>query len=107
MKFIYKKKHQYSNFIIGVLWILLGIGSILFNEGDNNWFLGANLGLGVFYLGNYIHNHFTGYISINDGMIKESGLFGAKLEIEKITSFKKFYKKFRPKNFNINTINLS
>ena len=90
MKFIYKKKHQYSNLIIGVLWIALGTGSILFNEGDTNWFLGANLGLGVVYLGTYIYNHFTGYISIEDGVIKESGLFGTKLEIAKITSFKKF-----------------
>jgi hypothetical protein len=90
MKFKYKKKHQYSNLIFGVLWIIFGVGSVLFNDGDDNWFLGANLGLGVVYLGTYIYNHFTGYITIKDGWIKESGLFGTKLEIAKITSFKKF-----------------
>tara|TARA_B110000503_G_scaffold135710_1_gene216781 strand:- start:2731 stop:3084 length:354 start_codon:yes stop_codon:yes gene_type:complete len=107
MKFIYKKKHQKSNLIIGVLWILLGTGAILFNEGDKNWFLGANIGLGIVYLGTYIYNHFTGYISIEDGIIKESGLFGTKLEIAKITFFKKFASDYiltaGDKKLNINT----
>lgn len=90
MKFKYKKKHQYSNLIIGVLWIFLGVGSILYDDGDTIWFLGANLGLGIVYLGTYIYNQLTGYISIKDGNIKESGLWGTKIEILKITSFRKF-----------------
>ncbi len=89
MKFNYKKKKLYTNLIIGILWVVIGVASLLFNE-DSNWTDYGFFSFGLVYIGFFLFNCKFQYITVKNGIIQENGLFGKKLQIEKITSFKKF-----------------
>ena len=90
MKFNYKKKKLYTNLIIGILWVVIGVASLLFNE-DSNWTDYGFFSFGLVYIGFFLFNCKFQYITVKNGIIQENGLFGKKLQIEKITSFKKFH----------------
>jgi hypothetical protein len=88
MQFKYKKKKLYTNLIIGILWVVIGVASLLFNE-DSNWTDYGFFSFGLVYIGFFLFNYKFQYITVKNGIIQENGLFGKKVEIAKITSFRK------------------
>jgi hypothetical protein len=89
MTFKYKKKKLVTNLVFGVLWVIFSAGSIYLDE-TPNWINGANLGVALTYLLTYLYQANFQYISIKNGVIKETSLFGTSLLLNEITSFKKF-----------------
>jgi len=88
MKLKYKKKSIHGYLIIGLTALIIGIVTrILFEK--NEW-TSSLFGIGIAFIGTYFYNLKFQYIAIKNGFIKESGLLGSKLKIDKITSFKKF-----------------
>ena len=89
MKFKYKKKKLYANLVIGILFLIIGVSSIYLDdfEFSSNQIFFA---FGLVYIGYFFYNYKFQYIRVKNGIIQENGLFGTKLEIAEITSFKKF-----------------
>ena len=89
MKFKYKKKKLVTNLVFGILWVVFSAGSIYLNE-TPNWINGANLGVALTFLLTYLYQINFQYISIKNGVIKETSLFGTSVRLNEITSIKKF-----------------
>jgi hypothetical protein len=89
MTFKYKKKKLVTNLVFGILWVVFSAGSIYLDE-TPNWINGANLGVALTFLLTYLYQANFQYISIKNGVIKETSLFGTSLLLNEITSFKKF-----------------
>ena len=86
----YKKKNLYIHLVLGIVWIIFGFVMMATNDDE---IAGKDLGyfaFGIVYFGLYIFNYTQHYIVVKDGIIKEPGLFGTKLKIDEITSFRKF-----------------
>ena len=106
MTFKYKKKKLVTNLVFGILLVIFSAGSIYLDE-TPNWINGANLGVALTYLLTYLYQANFQYISIKNGVIKETSLFGTSLLLNEITSFKKFggdyFIKSRGKEIYVNT----
>ena len=90
MKFKYKKKKKLvTNLVFGILWVVFSAGSIYLNE-TPNWINRATLGVTFTFLLTYFYQEKYQYISIKNSVIKETSLFGTSLQLNEITSFKKF-----------------
>ena len=91
MKIRFKKKRLYANLIIGIVWTLLGIYSLL--EDDNlRWSDYGYLIIGLLYIGHYLYDLTTQYLTIENGSIRKNGLygFGKKINLNDIYWIKKF-----------------
>ena len=91
MKIRFKKKRLYANLIIGIVWTLLGIYSLL--EDDNlRWSDYGYLIIGLLYIGHYLYDLTTQYLTIEKGSIRKNGLygFGKKINLNDINWIKKF-----------------
>ena len=91
MKIRFKKKRLYANLIIGIVWTLLGIYSLL--EDDNlRWSDYGYLIIGLLYIGHYLYDLTTQYLTIENGSIRKNGLygFGKKINLNDINWIKKF-----------------
>jgi hypothetical protein len=106
MKIEYKKRHLKINLILGIIWLVLGLLSIIF-DGENRWTDYGYLFISILYLTLYFYQRQNNYLTIERGVIKINGLFGKKLKLTEIQSIKKFagdyILKTDKKEFTINT----
>lgn len=85
MKIKFKKKRHYWNLTLSVIWLTLGIFSII----DNNQY--SILIIGILYTSAYIYENVNQYITIEDDVLKKNKLFeNKKIRISKIKTIKKF-----------------
>lgn len=102
----YKNKRLYTNLILGLVWILLGVIGLW--ESDNiKWSKFLTIIIGFLYLGMSIWEFKHQYLTITDKLIKENALFGKKILINDIIYKRKFAGdytlKTANKSFSINT----
>ena len=88
MKIHYNKRRQNYNLAFGIVWAIIGLFSISYNEenkiGDYLFLLAS-----ILYFGLYFYERTNQYISITENEIKQNTLFGKKIKIAEITSIKK------------------
>jgi hypothetical protein len=91
MKIKFKKKRLYINLMFGIVWIGLGIFSLLEDESER-WFDYGYLLAGILYLRHYLYDLNNQYLTIENGTIRKNALFGfrKKIELNDINSIKKF-----------------
>ncbi|MFD1613765.1 hypothetical protein [Gelatiniphilus marinus] len=91
MKIKFKKKRLRINLIFGMVWLILGILSIVTDE-DLRWTDYGYLIIGILYLGHYLYDLTYQYLTIENGTIQKNGLygFGKKIILEEINWIKKF-----------------
>lgn len=91
MKIRFKKKRLYTNLIIGLIWTVLAIITILVNNKIRS-IHHLYLIIGILYLLNYLFELTNQYLTIENGIIQKSGLFGfgKKVNLNEIIWIKKF-----------------
>ncbi len=91
MKIKFKKSRQRANLILGIVWIILGVLSIVTDD-EIRWTDYGYLVIGVLYLGLYLYNLTNQYLTIENGTIQKNGLYGfrKKISLNKINWIKKF-----------------
>ncbi len=89
MKINYKKKRLYSNLVIGLIWLTLGVFRFIEND-TIRWIDSMYLVVGFLYLGNYLNNQINQYLTIENGTIKKNSIFEKKMVLNEITLIKKF-----------------
>lgn len=87
MKIRFKKKKLYPNLIIGIVWIGLGISSLL--RSHLGWSFTV---IGILYIGHFLFDLTNQYLTIENGIIRKNGLhgFGKEINLNEIASIKKF-----------------
>ena len=89
MKIPYKKKHLTINLIFGLVWGVLSAANFIFDDETRILDYGFVV-IALLYLGLYVYQRHFKYLSIENGIIQESGPFGKKMEIGAIRQIKKF-----------------
>ncbi|WP_111625886.1 hypothetical protein [Gelidibacter algens] len=91
MKIKFKKKRIYINLILGLVWIGLGIFSLLENE-SLRWTDYGYLLAGVLYLGHYLYDLNNQYLTIQNGTIRKNALYGfrKKMNLNEINCIEKY-----------------
>ncbi len=89
MKIEFKKTHLKFNLIFGIVWLVLGILNIAFEE-EIRWNDYGYLLISILYMALYFYQRQNNAITIERGVIKMGGLFGKKLNLTEIKSIKKF-----------------
>ena len=89
MKIRYTKKKLRVGLILGLVWLILGLIQVIssdFTEKTDYFFILMALA----YLGMYLYEYFSQYLTIDNRMIKVNSLFGKKINLSEIKEFKKF-----------------
>lgn len=85
----YKKKHVITTLIFGVVWLILGLLNLNYND-ENRWFDYGYLVIGLLYMVLYIYQKQVKYLSINHGVLKLHGDFGKKVVLADVKVIKTF-----------------
>lgn len=85
----YKKKHVITTLIFGVVWLILGLLNLNYND-ENRWFDYGYLVIGLLYMVLYIYQKLVKYLSINHGVLKLHGDFGKKVVLADVKVIKTF-----------------
>lgn len=86
----FKKKRLYINLGLGIMWSFFGISKIFLSEEEPSWIDYGFLLIGVLYLLLFYYEYKNQYLFVGNGIIKENGFLGKKLEIDKINQIRKF-----------------
>jgi len=89
MKIQYTKKRLRFNLAFGVVWGILGLAGIFFEE-EGNWGMYGYLVVSILYFGLYFYQRANQYLNISNGNIKLNDLFGKKIAFNDIIQIKKF-----------------
>ena len=89
MKIRYKKKRLNSNLFIGIVWGIFGLLTLTY-DGEMRWMDFGYIFMAVLYLGQYIYESRSQYLTIENGKIRKNRFFGNALELDQITWIKKF-----------------
>jgi len=81
MKIRFKKKKLYSNLILGVLWLIIGVYNILEDE-DLHWMDYSYLVIALLYLLHFIYDYKNQYLIIENESIRKNALYGNRKKIE-------------------------
>ena len=77
------------NLFIGIAWTIFALLTFSY-DGETRWMDYGYVVIAILYIGQYIYEYRNQYLTIKNGMIRKNGLFGKKLELEKIVWIKKF-----------------
>ena len=90
MKIRLKKSRFYSNIIPGVIWIALGIITLLEDE-NLRWLDYGYLVIGFLYIGYFLFDLTNQYLIIENGIIRKNILygFGKEIRLDEINSIEK------------------
>jgi hypothetical protein len=80
MKIKFKRTRLGVNFILGIVWILLGTSMILVND-NIHWTNYGYFILGTLYIGFFLHDYTNQYMTIENGTIRKNGLYGHEKQI--------------------------
>jgi len=91
MKIKFKKKRLLAHLLLGMVWIGLGILSIVVND-EIRWTDYGYLVIGILYVGHYLHDLTYQYLTIDNGTIRKNALygFGKRINLNNIYCIKKF-----------------
>jgi len=89
MKIKYTKKKLRFNLIMGLVWLVFLLVNMIFND-FNKWSDYIWIAVPLMYIGMYFYEYFNQYLTIYDGIIKESSPFGKKVYLNEIIEIKKF-----------------
>ncbi len=106
IKIKYKKSRFRYNLVFGIIWIGLGIFSLV-GKDKIIWTDYGYLIVGILYLGLYLYEMTNQYITINHETIKRNSLFGKEIKVKDINRIKKVYGQYtlitRTQQLKINT----
>ncbi|WP_100615521.1 hypothetical protein [Confluentibacter citreus] len=88
MKIRYIKKRLKYNLIFGILWLVLGTASVIFESGTI--FNYGYLVMGVLYLGTFFFENNKQYLTIENGVLSKNELIPKKINLNDISHIKKF-----------------
>lgn len=80
MKIKFRKKRLGAHLLLGMVWIGLGILSIVVND-EIRWTDYGYLIVGILYVGHYLHDWTYQYLTIENGTIRKNALYGFAKEI--------------------------
>lgn len=83
MKIRYKKKRLKFYLILTVLWFIIGISNLMFND-FGEWSTYILLGVSIMYIAIYSFDYFNQYLTIHNNVIRENHLFGKKINLTEI-----------------------
>lgn len=86
----FKNNRLRINLGLGIVWIALGIFSLLTKD-SVTWTDFGYLAVGILYIGLYIYEMSNQYLTIDNDTIKRNGLFGKKINLKDIHRIKKLY----------------
>ncbi len=86
----FKNNRLRINLGLGIVWIALGIFSLLTKD-SVTWTDFGYLAVGILYIGLYIYEMSNQYLTIDNETIKRNGLFGKKINLKDIHRIKKLY----------------
>lgn len=93
MNIRYTRKKLRKNFIVGLIWLLLGLVLMIINDFNNLsdiiWIL-----MGIVYFGIYSYEYHNQYLAIENGTMKVNTLFGRKINMNEIERIKKFPREY-------------
>ncbi|MCK0192519.1 hypothetical protein [Arenibacter sp. F20364] len=91
MKIKFRKKRLIAHLLLGMVWIGLGILSVVVND-EIRWTDYGYLVVGILYVGHYLHDLTYQYLTIENGTIRKNALygFGKKISLNDINWIKKF-----------------
>ncbi|WP_034058515.1 hypothetical protein [Lacinutrix jangbogonensis] len=89
MRIGYKKRNLNINLILGIVWLILGLLSLIFS-GENRWYDYRYLVFGILYMILYFYQKRNKYLTIENGILKINGSFGKKINLTEIKRIKKF-----------------
>ena len=89
MKILYKKKIVNSNLILGIVWLVFGIISIVFRE-ESNPFDYVWLVFSGIYLVLYFYQKNEKYLTIKNGVIKQNWPLGKEMNLNDIKQIRHF-----------------
>lgn len=89
MKIRYKKGHSKFYLIMTIIWTIILNINILYGDSEN-WTFWIWIVLPIGYISNYTFKYIKQYLTIEDGIIYRNSPFPKKVELNKITIFKKF-----------------
>ena len=91
IKKYYKKKRQYRNLLIGILWVAFAFSGFIYKENYSMKILDyAWLVLGLLHFGLYFFEHHFPYVTIQDNVISRYSPFAKRMNINDITEIKKY-----------------
>uniref|UniRef100_UPI00404A11F6 hypothetical protein n=1 Tax=Gelidibacter sp. TaxID=2018083 RepID=UPI00404A11F6 len=88
MKIRFTKKRLKHYLIFGILWLVLGTTSVIFNS--DNIFNYGYLIMGILYLGTYLFENNKQYLTIENGIISKNHLIPKKINLNEVKRIKKF-----------------
>jgi len=91
MKIKFKKKRIYINFILGAIWLIIGV--FKFIDADKiKWSDYAYIVLGILYIGHNLYDLINQYITIENGTIQKNKLYGfnKSMKLKEIDCIKKY-----------------
>ena len=89
MKILYKKKIVNSNLILGIVWLVFGIISMVFRE-ESNPFDYVWLVFSGIYLVLYFYQKNEKYLTIKNGVIKQNWPLGKEMNLNDIKQIRHF-----------------
>ncbi|MDW5287663.1 hypothetical protein [Formosa sp. PL04] len=90
IKKYYKKKRQYRNLIIGVLWAIFAFSGFVFQDNYSMRLLDyAWLVLSILHFGLYFFEHYTAYVMVKNNVISTYSPFPKRMDIKDIIDIKK------------------
>lgn len=91
MKIKFRKKRLHVNLILGIVWIGVGILSLVTDD-EIRWTEYGYLVIGILYVGHYLYDLTNQYLIIENRTIRKNVLygFGKKINLNDINWIKKF-----------------
>lgn len=89
MKIRYKKKRLRFLLIMIVLWAVLLIANLLFNE-FNTWSQSIGILLPMLFITTYTYQYLNQYLTVENELIYLNSPFSKKIEFRKVNKIKKF-----------------
>ncbi len=85
----YKKKRLRFLLIMILLWLILLIVNMFFND-FNTWSQSVGIILPILFIVTYTYQHLKQYLTVEDKLIYLNSPFSKKMELEKVKLIKKF-----------------
>ncbi|MDG4946363.1 hypothetical protein NMK71_08050 [Weeksellaceae bacterium KMM 9713] len=87
MKIKYKNRRLLSYLVFGVLWLVMGTLSMIYQP--TGWFRYGFFVFGLMYLGQFAFFKTKQYLSIENGVLTKNSFFPKSIELDKVRQLKK------------------
>ncbi len=88
MKIKYKNRRLLSYLVFGVLWLVMGTLSMIYQP--TGWFRYGFFVFALLYLGQFAYYKTKQYLRIENGILTKNDIFSKSIELNKVRQLKKF-----------------